>query len=238
MKTAHIDANAGDFAKTVLMPGDPMRSKFIAENFLQDARLVNNVRGVQGYTGKYKGVDVSVMASGMGAPSIAIYSYELFKFFGVENIIRVGTAGGMSKDVYVRDVVIAQGASTDSAIGKSFGIPGSFAPIADYDLLQTAVDTAKEKNVRYTVGNVLTSDAFYSDVDTTEAWVKMGVKAVEMEAAALYMNAARLDKKALCICTISNHLITGEELSATQRETEFTNMIEIALETAVKMEKN
>ena len=238
MKTAHIDANAGDFAKTVLMPGDPMRSKFIAENFLQDARLVNNVRGVQGYTGKYKGVDVSVMASGMGAPSIAIYSYELFKFFGVENIIRVGTAGGMSKDVHVRDVVIAQGASTDSAIGKSFGIPGSFAPIADYDLLQTAVDTAKEKNVKYTVGNVLTSDAFYSDVDTTEAWVKMGVKAVEMEAAALYMNAARLDKKALCICTISNHLIAGEELSATQRETEFTNMIEIALETAVKMEKN
>lgn len=238
MKTAHIDANAGDFAKTVLMPGDPMRSKFIAENFLQDARLVNNVRGVQGYTGKYKGVDVSVMASGMGAPSIAIYSYELFKFFGVENIIRVGTAGGMSKDVHVRDVVIAQGASTDSAIGKSFGIPGSFAPIADYDLLQTAVDTAKEKNVKYTVGNVLTSDAFYSDVDTTEAWVKMGVKAVEMEAAALYMNAARLDKKALCICTISNHLITGEELSAAQRETEFTNMIEIALETAVKMEKN
>ena len=238
MKTAHIDANSGDFAKTVLMPGDPMRSKFIAENFLQDARLVNNVRGVQGYTGKYKGVDVSVMASGMGAPSIAIYSYELFKFFGVENIIRVGTAGGMSKDVHVRDVVIAQGASTDSAIGKSFGIPGSFAPIADYDLLQTAVDTAKEKNVRYTVGNVLTSDTFYSDVDTTEAWVKMGVKAVEMEAAALYMNAARLDKKALCICTISNHLITGEELSATQRETEFTNMIEIALETAVKMEKN
>ena len=238
MKTAHIDANAGDFAKTVLMPGDPMRSKFIAENFLQDARLVNNVRVVQGYTGKYKGVDVSVMASRMGAPSIAIYSYELFKFFGVENIIRVGTAGGMSKDVHVRDVVIAQGASTDSALGKSFGIPGSFAPIADYDLLQTAVDTAKEKNVRYTVGNVLTSDAFYSDVDTTEAWVKMGVKAVEMEAAALYMNAARLDKKALCICTISNHLITGEELSATQRETEFTNMIEIALETAVKMEKN
>ena len=238
MKTAHIDANAGDFAKTVLMPGDPMRSKFIAENFLQDARLVNNVRGVQGYTGKYKGVDVSVMASGMGAPSIAIYSYELFKFFGVENIIRVGTAGGMSKDVHVRDVVIAQGASTDSAIGKSFGIPGSFAPIADYDLLQTAVDTAKEKNVKYTVGNVLTSDAFYSDVDSTEAWVKMGVKAVEMEAAALYMNAARLDKKALCICTISNHLITGQELSATQRETEFTNMIEIALETAVKMEKN
>ncbi len=238
MKTAHIDANAGDFAKTVLMPGDPMRSKFIAENFLQDARLVNNVRGVQGYTGKYKGVDVSVMASGMGAPSIAIYSYELFKFFGVENIIRVGTAGGMSKDVHVRDVVIAQGASTDSAIGKSFGIPGSFAPIADYDLLETAVDTAKEKGVRYTVGNVLTSDAFYSDADSTETWVKMGVKAVEMEAAALYMNAARLDKKALCICTISNHLITGEELSATQRETEFTNMIEIALETAVKMEKN
>ncbi len=238
MKTAHIDANVGDFAKTVLMPGDPMRSKFIAENFLQNPRLVNNVRGVQGYTGKYKGVDVSVMASGMGAPSIAIYSYELFKFFGVENIIRVGTAGGMSKDIQVRDVVIAQGASTDSAIGNSFGASGSFAPIADYDLLQTAVDTAKEKNIRYTVGNVLTSDAFYSDVDNTSAWVKMGVKAVEMEAAALYMNAARLNKKALCICTISNHLITGEELTACERETEFTNMIEIALETAVKMEKN
>ncbi len=238
MKTAHIDANAGDFAKTVLMPGDPMRSKFIAENFLENPRLVNNIRGVQGYTGKYKGVDVSVMASGMGAPSIAIYSYELFKFFGVENIIRVGTAGGMSKDVQVRDVVIAQGASTDSSIGKSFGIQGTFAPIADYDLLQTAVDTAKEKNIRYTVGNVLTSDAFYSDVDTTRDWVKMGVKAVEMEAAALYMNAARLDKKALCICTISNHLITGEELSAAERETEFTNMIEVALETAIKMEKN
>ena len=239
--TPHINASSSDFAKTVLMPGDPYRSKLIAENFLSNARLVNDVRGVKGYTGTYKGVPVSVMASGMGMPSIGIYSYELYNFFDVENIIRVGSAGSYKKDVKVRDIVIAQAACFDSSYDKQFGLAGNYAPIADYSLLEKCVAAAKEISANYHVGNILSTDAFYGDLkDLPEfkkpvnVWSKMGVLAVEMEAAALYMNAARAGKKALAICTVSDSLVTGESLAAADRQNSFTEMIEIALETAIK----
>ena len=232
--TPHINATPEDFAKTVLMPGDPLRAKFIAENFLESPRLVNNVRGIQGYTGKYKGVDVSVMASGMGMPSIGIYSYELFSFFGVENIIRVGSAGGMQEFVKVRDIVIGMGASTNSAYASQYGLCGTFAPIAAYPLLKAATEQAERMGITYHVGNLLSSDTFYSD-DTTSNWSKMGVLAVEMEAAALYMNAARLGKNALAICTVSDHLITGEATTSDERQSSFTEMIKLALETAISL---
>ena len=240
--TPHINATPEDFAETVLMPGDPLRAKFIAENFLTNARLVNNVRGVQGYTGVYKGTPVSVMASGMGMPSIGIYSYELFNFFGVENIIRVGSAGGMSKSVKVRDIIIAQGACTDSNYVHTFNLPGTFAPIADYKLLKAAVTKADELSLSYTVGNVLSSDVFYNDnngvpenMTSSALWGKMGVLGVEMEAAALYMNAARCGKNALAILTVSDHLLTGESLSAEDRQNTFTDMMTLSLETAVSL---
>lgn len=241
--TPHISASPEDFAKTVLMPGDPLRSKFIAENFLQDAKLVNNVRGIQGYTGSYKGIPVSVMASGMGMPSIGIYSYELFNFFGVENIIRVGSAGAMDKKVKVRDIVLGQGACTDSNYAGQFNLPGTFAPIADFELLSVCVETAKQIGItNYRVGNVLSSDRFYGDgaglpdyMQPTSAWGKMGVLAVEMESAALYMNAARAGKRALGIFTVSDHLVTGEATSALERQTSFTEMMKLALETAIKL---
>ena len=240
--TPHINAIPEDFAKTVLMPGDPLRAKFIAESFLDAPRLVNNVRGIQGYTGTYKGVPVSVMASGMGMPSIGIYSYELFNFFNVENIIRVGSAGGMSKKVNVRDIIIAQGACTDSNYAHNFRLPGTFAPIADYNLLRTAVSKAEEMSLSFTVGNVLSSDVFYGDMSGLSAeeapsalWGKMGVLGVEMEAAALYMNAARAGKAALAILTVSDHLLTGEALSAELRQNSFTDMMKLSLETAVSL---
>lgn len=239
--TPHINATPNDFARTVLMPGDPLRAKFIAENFLDSARLVNNVRGVQGYTGKYRGMPVSVMASGMGMPSIGIYSYELFNFFGVENIIRVGSAGAISTDIHVLDIVIGQGACTDSAYANNFRLPGTFAPIADFNLLCGAVEEAKALNLNCHVGNLISSDVFYGDtqgVDSentnTAKWAKMGVMAVEMEAAALYMNAARSKKHALAICTVSDHIITGEATSAKEREMSFTDMMALALNVAVK----
>lgn len=239
--TPHINATPNDFARTVLMPGDPLRAKFIAENFLDSARLVNNVRGVQGYTGKYRGMPVSVMASGMGMPSIGIYSYELFNFFGVENIIRVGSAGAISTDIHVLDIVIGQGACTDSAYANNFRLPGTFAPIADFNLLCGAVEEAKALNLNCHVGNLISSDVFYGDtqgVDSentnTAKWAKMGVMAVEMEAAALYMNAARSKKHALAICTVSDHIITGEATSAKERESSFTDMMALALNVAVK----
>ena len=239
--TPHIDAPYDAFAKTVLMPGDPKRAKMIAETFLEDAKLVNDVRGVQGYTGNYKGKKVSVMASGMGMPSIGIYSYELFNFFDVENIIRIGSAGSYKEDVKVRDIVIAQGASTDSSYVKQFGLPGDFAPIADYSLLEKCVLIAKELGVRFHIGNILSTDVFYGDLSHTpdhqkpvNIWSKMGVMAVEMEAAALYMNAARAGKKALCICTISDSLVTNESLPPEERQNSFKEMIKIALETAIK----
>ena len=240
--TPHINATPEDFGKTVLMPGDPLRAKFIAENFLEDAKLVNNVRGIHGYTGFYKGKKISVMASGMGMPSIGIYSYELFNFFGVDNIIRVGSAGGMCEKVKVRDIIIAQGACTDSNYAHTFNLPGTFAPIADYKLLKTAVDSAEEMKISYVVGNVLSSDVFYNDnenipngMTSSDLWRKMGVLGVEMEAAALYMNAARSGKNALAILTVSDHLVTGESLSSDDRQNSFTDMMKLSLETAVKL---
>jgi purine-nucleoside phosphorylase len=235
-KTPHINAQNGDFAKTVLMPGDPLRAKFIAENFLENARLVNNVRGVQGYTGTYKGVPVSVMASGMGMPSIAIYSYELFTQFSVENIIRVGSAGAMQENVNVRDIVIAAGASTNSAFAHKYDLPGTFSAIADFSLLKLADETAKEQNLNYHVGNILSSDTFYSSDARADNFRKLGVLAVEMEAAALYMTAAETGKHALCICTVSDHLLRAEATTAQERETSFTDMMKLALEIAVKAE--
>ena len=240
--TPHINATPADFAKTVLMPGDPLRAKFIAENFLENAKLVNNVRGIHGYTGVYKGVPVSVMASGMGMPSIGIYSYELFNFFNVENIIRVGSAGGMSESVKVRDIILAQGACTNSSYAHNFNLPGTFAPIASFDLLRKTVEKAEELNLDYKVGNILSSDTFYNDelgladeMKSTALWGKMGVLGVEMEAAALYMNAARSGKSALAILTVSDHLLTGESLSSDDRQNTFTDMMKLSLETAVSL---
>ena len=233
MATPHINAENGAFAKTVLMPGDPLRAKFIAETFLENATLVNNVRGIQGYTGTYKGVPVSVMASGMGIPSIGIYSYELFSFYGVENIIRVGSAGGMQKNVKVRDVIIGMGACTNSNFASQYGLDGTFAPIASYNLLSSCVDKAKELGISYHVGNLISSDTFYSDKDSCAEWQKMGVLAIEMEAAGLYMTAARLKKNALAICTVSDHLLTGEATSSEERQKTFTDMINLALEVAI-----
>ena len=234
--TPHIKATSADFAKTVLMPGDPLRSKFIAETFLENPRLINNVRGIQGYTGTYKGVPVTVMASGMGMPSIGIYSYELYNFFGVENIIRVGSAGGLSDDVALRDVIIGMGACTNSAYQNQYNLNGNYAPIASYELLSAAVDEAKKMNVRYKVGNLLSSDIFYhADPNFNQGWYKMGVLGVEMEAAALYMNAAAAGKRALAICTVSDHILRGEALDSDARQNTFTDMMKIALEVAVSM---
>ena len=241
--TPHIEAKPGDFGKTVLMPGDPLRSKFIAETFLENPVLVNNVRGVNGYTGFYKGVKVSVMASGMGMPAIGIYSHELFNGYGVENIIRVGSAGSIQDHVNVYDVVIAQGACTDSAWANQFHLPGTFAPIASYELLEAAVAAAKENNATYHVGNVNSSDVFYGDhigvpegLGSVYGLKKMGVLALEMEAAALYMNAARYGKRGLCICTISDHVLKGVVTTSQERQTAFTTMMKIALDVAVAME--
>lgn len=232
--TPHIAAQQGDFARTVLMPGDPLRAKYIAENFLEDAVLVNNVRGVQGHTGTYKGKRVSVMASGMGMPSIGIYSYELFRFYDVDNIIRIGTAGAMHKDLKIRDVVFGMGACTDSNFSSQYQLPGTYAPIASYELLAKAVAVVESMgNINYKVGNLLSADVFYNDnQQTTALWQKMGVLAVEMEAAALYMNAARWGKNALAICTISDSMITGEATTAEERQSSFSDMVKIALEIA------
>ncbi len=233
MSTPHIAAENGAFAKTVLMPGDPLRAKFIAENFLENATLVNNVRGIQGYTGEYKGKKVSVMASGMGMPSISIYAYELYNFFGVENIIRVGTAGGMNKNVHIRDIVLGQGACTDTNFASQYNLNGNLCPIASFDLLKKAYDIAGTMGLKTHVGNLYSTDVFYNDDSTnTEKWSKLGVLAVEMEAAALYMTAQRFGKKALAICTVSDHLLTGESTSAEERQTTFTDMMRLALEVA------
>ena len=239
MPTPHNTAEKGAFAKTVLMPGDPLRAKFVAETFLTDAKLVNYVRGINGFTGTYKGTPVSVMASGMGMPSIGIYSYELYKFYDVENIMRIGSAGSINPDVHVRDMVFGLGACTDSSYGDVFDIPGRFAPIASYKLLSKAVEVAEEKGLRYHVGNILSSDNFYGEegINNTPKWAKMGVMAIEMEAAGLYMNAARLGKNALAICTISDHILTGEETTPEERQNTFTAMMETALEVAVRMAK-
>lgn len=233
MATPHNQAEKGQIAKTVLMSGDPLRAKFIADNYLEDVIEFNSVRNMLGYTGTYQGKKVSVMGHGMGIPSIGIYSYELFHFYDVESIIRIGSAGGIADDVKVRDLIIGMGASTDSNYAAQYQLPGTFAPIADYQLLQSAVNHAKEKNIPVRVGNILSSDMFYSDnKETNLLWKKMNVLAVEMEAAALYMNAARAGKKALCMLTISDHVFTGESLSANERQTSFRDMMEVALELA------
>ncbi|MCI2056020.1 MAG: purine-nucleoside phosphorylase [Oscillibacter sp.] len=235
MSTPHNSAQQGAFAKTVLMPGDPLRAKFIAETFLKDARLVNDVRGVQGYTGTYEGTPVSVMASGMGMPSIGIYSYELFQNYDVDNIIRIGSAGAMDKDLKLRSVVAAQAACTDSNFLHQYNLPGVFAPIADYTLLETAVAEARQAELPITVGNVLSSDIFYDASGRTLDWTKMGVLCAEMESASLYANAAYTHKRALALLTISDNIVTGEELPPLDRQNSFTQMIELALRVAVRM---
>ncbi|MBR5295368.1 MAG: purine-nucleoside phosphorylase [Clostridia bacterium] len=239
--TPHINCTPSDFAKTVLMPGDPLRAKFIAENYLEGARLVNNLRGISGYTGRFEGEKISVMASGMGMPSIAIYSHELYSFFGVENIVRIGSAGAMQKEIRLRDIVIGQGACTNSAMEKNFRLPGTFAPIASFSLLRIAIEEAEKMGLRYHVGNLLSSDTFYNDEEnlpkeetSLALWGKMGVMAVEMEAAALYMNAARLGKRALAICTVSDHLITGENTTGEERQNSFTDMMLLALRASLR----
>ncbi len=230
--TPHINAKAGDFARTVLMPGDPLRAKFIAETYLTDAVLVNNVRGVQGYTGYYKGKRVSVMASGMGMPSIGIYSYELFNYYNVENIIRVGSAGMISPSLKVRDIVAGMSAYTNSNFGRQFGFDGNLAPCASYDLLSRAVEAGKKLGHVPVVGPIYSSDTFYDESQPLGKLQKLGVLAVEMEAAALYLNAARAGKNALSLLTISDNPFTGEGLDAEARQNTFTKMMEIALEIA------
>ncbi|MDD6570875.1 MAG: purine-nucleoside phosphorylase [Thermoflexaceae bacterium] len=233
MGTPHNDAKKGDIAKTVLMPGDPLRAKFIAENYMEDVTCFNTVRNMLGFTGTYKGKKLSVMGSGMGMPSMGIYSYELFSMYDVDNIIRIGSAGGISDDVKVHDIVIGMGASTNSNYAAQYKLPGTFAPLADFDLLRRAVATAERENIKVVVGNMLSSDTFYTDsASDNDLWKKMHVLAVEMESAALYMNAARLGKKALGIFTISDHLYTGESLSAKERQESFRDMMKIALEMA------
>ena len=227
--TPHIAAREGEIADRVIMAGDPLRAKFMAERFLENPLQYNAVRGMLGFTGTYKGKRVSVQGHGMGMPSIGIYSYELFNFYGVKRIIRTGSAGSINAGVKMGDVVIGMGSCTDSNYASQYGLPGTFAPIADFGLVRAAVEKAEELGVRYKVGNILASDFFYGDdADSWKQWQKMGVLAVEMEAAALYMNAARCGGEALCICTISDSLITGEACSAEERQTSFTNMMDIA----------
>ncbi|MBQ2062222.1 MAG: purine-nucleoside phosphorylase [Oscillospiraceae bacterium] len=233
--TPHNNAPKGAFAKTVLMPGDPLRAKFIAENFLTDPVLVNNVRGVQGYTGTYKGVPVSVMASGMGMPSIGIYSYELYTQYDVENIIRVGSAGAMRADMELGSVMAGMGACTNSSFADQYELGGTFAPICDFDLLMAAVESARELGVKMPVGNLYSSDTFYDAAGRNAKFQKMGIMAVEMEAAALYCTAAYTGKRALAICSISDNLVLGTELPPEDRQNTFTNMMKIGLEIAVKM---
>ena len=230
--TPHINAKEGDFARTVLMPGDPLRAKFIAGTFLENAQLVNNVRGVQGYTGEYHGERVSVMASGMGMPSIGIYSYELFNWYGVENIIRIGSAGMLNQKLKVRDIVVGLSAYTNSSFGKQFGFDGNLAPCCSYELLKAAMDAGEKLGQVPVPGALYSSDTFYDESAPLGKLQKLGVLAVEMEAAALYLNAARAGKNALCLCTISDNPFTGEELSAEERQNTFTKMMEIALEIA------
>ncbi len=229
--TPHIGAHEGEIAKKVIMAGDPLRAKFMAETFLDDPVQYNSVRGMLGYTGTYKGKRVSVQGHGMGIPSIGIYTYELYNFYGVETIIRTGSAGAYHPDLKLGDVMIAIGACTDSNYAAQYNLHGQFAPTADFDLARAAAEKAEQMGIRYRVGNILSSDVFYGDdAERWKQWQKMGVMGVEMEAAALYMNAARSGNKALCICTVSDSLVTGEACSAEQRQTSFTNMMEIAFD--------
>ena len=231
--TPHNQAKKGDIAKTVLMPGDPLRAKFIAKTYLQNVRCFNTVRNMLGYTGTFEGKEISVMGSGMGIPSIGIYSYELYNFYDVDAIIRIGSAGGIAEGVKLRDVVIGMGACTDSNFAAQYRLPGTFAPIADFGLLEKAVALARAQGVSIHVGNLISSDLFYGDYSgSLTDWGKMGVLAVEMEAAGLYMNAARCGKKALAMATVSDLPLTGEATTAEERQTTFTQMMEIALRLA------
>ena len=230
--TPHIGAKYGEIAETVIMAGDPLRAKFMADNFLENPVQFNNIRGMLGFTGTHDGKRVSVMGHGMGMPSIGIYTYELYNFYGVKTIMRVGSAGSLRKDLKLGDLVLAMGACTDSSYGKQFETPGTYAPIADFELLRGAADTCDRFGYKYMVGNVMSSDIFYHDNAHNDKWMKMGVLAVEMEAAALYMNAARSGNRALTICTISDSIVTGEKTTAEQRQTSFTHMMEVAFELA------
>ncbi|NMA79345.1 MAG: purine-nucleoside phosphorylase [Clostridiales bacterium] len=228
--TTHNAARNGEIAKTVLMPGDPLRAKFIAENYLDNVECYNNIRNMLGFTGEYKGKKISVQGSGMGMPSIGIYSYELYNFYDVDNIIRIGSAGAIIDDINLRDIIIGQGACTNSSYASQYNLPGTYAPIASYNLLSQAVEIANKKEIPVRVGNVLSSDLFYDDANSLADWRKMGVLAVEMEAAALYMNAARAGKNALCILTISDCPMRGLATTPEDREKTFTQMMEIAIE--------
>ena len=227
--TPHIGAKYGEIAETVIMAGDPLRAKFMAEKYLENPVCINEVRGMLGFTGTYNGKRVTMMGHGMGMPSIGLYTYELYNFYGVKTIIRVGSAGAYRKELNLGDIVIAEGACTDSNYGDQYELGGVFAPIGDFDLLRKAADTCEQKGLKYMVGNVLSSDVFYRENPRTERWMAMGVLAVEMEVAALYFNAARSGNKALGVLTISDHILTGEKTTSEQRQTTFTNMMEVAL---------
>lgn len=231
MSTPHLQGNKGDYAPVVLMPGDPLRAEYIAETYLENVKCVNQIRGMLGFTGTYQGIPVSVQGSGMGQPSIGIYSYELYNFFDVQSIIRIGTAGGIAEEVQLRDVILAQGACTNSNYAEQFRLPGTYAPIASFRLLQKAAETAERLGIPVRVGNLLSSDTFYDDAGSLAEWQKMHVLGVEMESAALYMNAVRAGKEALCICTVSDCPLREEFTSAEERQTGFGRMMELALET-------
>ena len=235
MPTPHNSAAKGQIAKTVLMPGDPLRAKVVAETFLDNPVCFNEVRGMLGFTGTYKGHTLSVMGSGMGIPSIAIYSYELYHFYDVDTIIRIGSAGGLAPQVNLRDIVIGQAACTDSNFAAQYKLPGTIAPIADFALVRRAVEVAESLGANYHVGNLLSSDVFYSEREASEAWAKMGVLGVEMEAAALYLNAIAAGKRALGIMTVSDLVLREGSLPAEERQNSFTQMMEIALETAISV---
>ncbi len=235
MSTPHLEGSKGDYAPVVLMPGDPLRAQFIAENFLVGARQVNSVRGMLGYTGTYKGVPVSVQGSGMGQPSIGIYSYELYNFYDVQSIIRIGTAGGITDEVKLRDIILASGACTNSNFADQYRLPGTFAPVASFRLLRAAAESAEALGQRVHIGNILSSDTFYDDADSLADWKKMHVLGIEMESAALYMNAARAGREALCICTVSDCPLRQESTTSDERQTGFTDMMELALETVTKL---
>lgn len=235
--TPHNNAQEGQIAKTVLMPGDPLRAKYIAEHYLEKPECFNTVRNMLGYTGTWKGHEVSVMGSGMGIPSIGIYSYELFHFYGVESIIRIGTAGGLAEGIKTRDLVFGIGACTNSNYASQFKLPGTFAPTADFSLLRKAAEIAEGRGIHAVVGNLLSSDTFYDDNEEANGrWRRMGILAIEMEAAGLYLNAARAGKKALAMCTISDIIHTGESLSAEERQNSFHEMMEVALDLAASDE--
>ena len=235
MSTPHLEGSKGDYAPVVLMPGDPLRAQFIAENFLVGARQVNSVRGMLGYTGTYKGVPVSVQGSGMGQPSIGIYSYELYNFYDVQSIIRIGTAGGITDEVKLRDIILASGACTNSNFADQYRLPGTFAPVASFRLLRAAAESAEALGQHVHIGNILSSDTFYDDADSLADWKKMHVLGIEMESAALYMNAARAGREALCICTVSDCPLRQESTTSDERQTGFTDMMELALETVTKL---